>query len=193
MQDLRRIEGAILKGRKFRAAVSTKKGHLMRNAVGVGSTPRITAKERELPPNLHGLILTGRGGTIRDFKRYLPKNIDPTDPISKLKIPTKKVDQEMVNRISHNHEIQELAVSKKTKNIFFSHGSPNVLLSENNLLASLPKENKAAKLFFSTLRNISGEEKAIRNAYPGYTHGKTKLSPAARKHILKNIEVGRYG
>lgn len=130
-----------------------------------------------IAPNIVGNIMA-KGDVVKHFKEVMPgfkvKSMNP-------------VNREATNRIARLHEGMELRVGKKLKNkapkMFHGHLSPEVVLRESNIMATLPKELKQTRQTFVKLRGASGEIRALRDVIPDFKYGKERLS----RHQIKNL------
>jgi hypothetical protein len=113
-----------------------------------------------------------------------------------------KLEKEMTNRLSILHETAERRLASgrgmsKQKHLANwpegldpTHVSPDILLQESNMLATLPKEGYGnLRKLWTAMRGDQDAEalKAIRKLYPDFQYGATRLSRGARKRITEGM------
>lgn len=123
--------------------------------------------------NTFNKIYQSHGG----FNRVVSKGLSTNAP----KVNS-NIDKEVLNRIGIMHEGLELT-AKKTMPIA-THIHPNVLLRENNIVATLPKQNNQAKNFFTEMRKDTGEANLFPKQLP---YGQQRLSRHAIKHVSEQM------
>lgn len=115
-----------------------------------------------------------------------------------------RAEKEMTNRLSMLHEAAErrLAAGKGSpeqliarnwpKGLEPTHVSPDVLMQESNMIATLPRKG------YDNLRSLwakmrGGEDeaaiKAIQQLYPDFQYGVTRLSRGARRRIAESMRT----
>jgi hypothetical protein len=94
-------------------------------------------------------------------------------------------NKNMFNKLMLMHEEIERKAGKKAKELvnFNTHGSPDVILRESNLLATLPKEHQALKDVFKTVRNLDQTKNILENSIKGFRYGGQRYSRHARKRM----------
>lgn len=135
--------------------------------------PDYILKQFPKPPDqLRQMIITGRGGATKNMAML---SSPPKSPIQK----------EMINRVLVMHELAE-ANTKKTIP-FMLHNNPRVIMEESNLVRSLPKRYGPTKKYISELRS-ENESKYLKEIYPGFRYGETRLSRAGKKFIERKYQ-----
>jgi len=179
------IAPKLIRKRTLAVDVNAKKVNVTKGATGIISIIPTKGLPKKVVDNVPGnilpyqnKILTGKGGAYKGIKAGTGNIV---------KFPKAKPQQEAVGRVTLMHEqFETLQRGKKFKQ-FLGHGSPNVILSESNLVRSLPKRYNPTKRAFTKLRGEDLSSIFIRDAYPGFEYGKTKLSRAAKKHIIRKL------
>jgi len=192
IRDLRMATSSIrnlkIKGRRF-----FRVGGLTKDKVGsipssvakktwqpqAGSIERLGFVPTHIPKNMSSAIITGKGGAYKGFEK---------SPIVG-RPPKGRSQKEAINRITSLHEAQEVKKSLSGDVKILSHNSLGVIMDESNLIKSLPGRYNPTKRFFSNIRNEERTSGLIRKYYPGFEYGKTKLSPAAKRHVLKRLKA----
>jgi hypothetical protein len=99
----------------------------------------------------------------------------------------------MLDHVVKGHEVAELQSRPGLSAVRFGHVSPEVILREHNMLATMPKGNEPVRKLMQTLRGGGREQEAFLTPY-GLTHGEgQRLSRHARKHIVRDIESRGLG
>jgi len=143
-----------------------------------GFNPSIAKKMSKAPDapkrarRVEGKIMTGPGG----FDGFVKSH--------KVKLPKSPRQREILSRSALMHELAETKVKKYQP--FWGHASPKIISEESNLMRSIPNSGPATN-FIKRLRS-GGEINSIKRVYPGFEYGKTKLSPAGKKHINRRID-----
>lgn len=156
------------------------------------SIPKVHAEffPKSLIP-LKGKIITGKGGAYKAMATGT-KQLGSTKGKS-ITAPKSKTQKEAISRVTLMHELQEISHGGKKSVPISSHNSPAVIMAESNLIRSLPKKYAPTKRFFKRAREVEGLEDAIGAFYPGFEYGKTKLSRAGKKHVIKSIKEYQKG
>lgn len=132
-------------------------------------------------PNIHGKIYQGKGGSIAATNKLGLDGL--LDNIPNAKRLSNK-NKEIVNRVGLAHEGFEL--STKNPMMFGSHMHPSVIFKENNIVATLPKKNQAAKNYLTKIRETGSEAAIFPKEMP---YGKQRFSRHAIKRLTENMEM----
>lgn len=124
-------------------------------------------------------------------------NISPQDLTEQIKRRIKSVpfaygmdapNKELLQRTLAAHEGSELRHGPYSKQTFFGHLSPKVVLEEGNMMATLPKEHGPVRDYMQKLRTYGGEKAYIEKNIPGYQYGSTRLSRHAKRRVSDILE-----
>jgi hypothetical protein len=103
-----------------------------------------------------------------------------------LKLPQLNPEnKEMFNRSMLLHEGLERNTLKKQKTFssWKTHANPEVILKENNIIASMPDKFQPVKDFYGKVRNLDTTRPVLEKALPGFQYGKQRYS----RHAIKRL------
>lgn len=103
--------------------------------------------------------------------------------LSKVKKPEEK---ELLNRTILNHDNIETRMPKG--DTYFGHASPKVLLQENNMVATMPRDARNVKNAIKSMRTMDGSSADLKKKLPGFTYGKERYSRHAIRHMSDIIK-----
>ena len=128
---------------------------------------------------------------IEGGKIYLTRN-KAGDPIRELINPKEYgASKKLTDLISGHHELSETKVKKPSMLTFSGHKSPEVIINENNALATLHRDNpgmtksiNSLQETMSTMAKIDPGRASVAN-YVGGEYGKQKIPKAMKKYIMR--------